>query len=238
MWQTLAGKTRGALSARALRLMAFLWAALVGLALFTVLFGRWVYLSWGFLWNVCLAVLPLLFCLPLVWRQSRGQKGPLTILWGLLWLFTLPNAPYMLTDLIHLGLYEYNAGFHLNPNPTAWLGLAHIAGAVALGCAFGFLSLYLLHGAVRAGGHPVRGWLFCAGASALAGVGIYIGRFMRFNSWDIITRPLDILRQMASRLSPHAAAFCLLFAAMVFGGYLLFYLCFDSTAAQNTPPGG
>jgi len=66
-----------------------------------------------------------------------------------------------------------------------------------------------------------RGWLLVAGTSLLSGVGVWIGRCMRFNSWDIWHRPLHLLRGIAEQLDRNAMLLCILFTAMSAGAYLL-----------------
>jgi uncharacterized membrane protein len=120
------------------------------------------------------------------------------------------------------------------PRRAAWVGFAHLLWGVALGCVFGYLSLYMLHRLVRRRAKPFWGWLFCAGACLLGGAGVFIGRFMRFNSWNLAGRPMQLAGRLLERPPAHSLSFCLLFAGLAFAAYGLFYLCF----APGGPKGG
>lgn len=220
-------------SPRLLRLLALLCAFIALLALALAVPRGVLYLQADLLWNVFLAALPLVFALMLHRRRALGRRGPLSGLLWALWLAFFPNAPYMVTDFIHLDHYRYYGEGRFIPSISAWLGLAHLTLAVATGCVCGFLSLYLVQqlAAGRGGAaRPHRGWALCAGACLLAGAGIYIGRFLRFNSWDLLHRPLALLAELAARPAWHTLALCLLFAAFTFGGHLLFYCCWHRPA--------
>ncbi len=228
MWyEKLAAKFGGAFSPRVVRLVVALAAAALVLWLFALVSGGPLIIGNALLWNLFLAALPLFFALLLSRRAHLEKRGPLSILWWVLWIAFFPNAPYMLTDLIHVQLFQYSFGFDTAPSRASWFGLVFIAAVVAVGCVCGYLSLYLLHSLLREKRGTMAGWLFCGGVSVLAGVGIYIGRFMRFNSWDLLQRPWALLQQVRERLGSHTFAFFLLFCGMTFAAYLLFYLCFD-----------
>ncbi len=92
----------------------------------------------------------------------------------------------------------------------------------------GFVSLYLMQSVVeRMLGRPAS-WLFIAAVAALSGFGIYLGRFMRFNSWDILFRPIQLYRGIGNWVADPLAnantlAFPILFAAFLFIAYLMLY---------------
>ncbi|MDL2324448.1 DUF1361 domain-containing protein [Ruminococcaceae bacterium OttesenSCG-928-A16] len=233
-YERLSQKLNYAFMPRTVRLTAALLSAWVVMVLVTTFYENHLIARNFLLWNVFLAATPLFFALLLTRRAAKGRRGPLGVVWWGLWLVLYPNSPYMLTDFIHVKNYTYEPGFDLTPDVISWFGLVHIIAAVALGCAFGYLSLYLLHNIVRGRLGQLVGWLFVGAASALSGLGIYIGRFMRFNTWDIASRPMALLGDVLDRLSRRTAWLCFLFAAMVLAGYLLFYFCFDSK--ENTTP--
>lgn len=221
----------GDVSPKGVQLLLVALPAWLLLSIFTRLFDRWLLLGTGLVWNVFLAFLPLCFALPLVRRHRLQKRGPLGILWWVLWLLFFPNVPYLFTDLIHISRYPFPLGYDADPSQAAWAGLCHLLWGICLGCVFGYLSLYLLHGLVRRRAGGAWGWLFCAGACLLCGVGIYIGRFMRFNSWDLLNRPWKLAGQLLQRLSPDSLFFCLLFAGLTFCGYGVFYLFFNEPEA-------
>lgn len=233
MWhQKLGGKLPSQLSEKVFRFTLGLLTGTAILFLFSWLFGATLHMRYSFFWNIFLSFLPMLFSLLLSHRIYGGKKGILNYALGVLWLIFYPNAPYMVTDLIHISTYDYPYGQATSPNPTAWLGFAHITASVLIGCAMGCLSLYLIHSLVRRRIGSIWAWFFCGFISLLSGIGIFVGRFMRFNSWDLLRRPLELLQQLTLRPKGQVAGFCLLFASMTFGMYFLFYLAFH--IPQNT----
>src|SRR5206468_5852525 len=93
------------------------------------------------------------------------------------WLLFFPNAPYIFTDVIHLS----RAHTHF------WPDLILILINALTGMVLGFLSLFLMQSSVRRLAGEWMSWLFIAAVAMLSGFGIYIGRFMRLNSWDVVT---------------------------------------------------
>ncbi|MCW3491657.1 DUF1361 domain-containing protein [Dethiobacter alkaliphilus] len=179
--------------------------------------GHW----WWLPWNIFLAWLPLFFALCLLWAV-HGEQSRLLIItcWGL-WLFFYPNAPYMLTDLIHLNRFEFVIGTQFSADPAVWFGFLHLVAGVAVGCGFGLLSLVMLQRYTERTRGAVWSWLLVAGTSLLSGIGIWIGRNLRFNSWDILFRPFHLLRNIASQFDRNAFLLCLLFTIMCAGAHLL-----------------
>ena len=125
-------------------------------------------------WNLGLAWLPLVFALLLYVAFRRRHTIAELLALGAAWLVFLPNAPYMLTDFIHLG------DRHRLVDSLILASFAFTA------LALGFASLLLVQIVVtRKAGAPV-GWLVALGALFLASVGVYLGRVHRFNSWDVV----------------------------------------------------
>jgi uncharacterized membrane protein len=191
--------------------------------------GRWSYLS--LIWNLFLAWLPLVFALG-VCRQYRAGAGAGWKLWTLagLWLLFFPNAPYIFTDLIHL-----NTWFHMH----YWADLAMILLVALTGFLLGFVSLYLMQSVVADRLGRLAGWLFIVVVAALSGLGIYIGRFLRWNSWDVFVHPVGLSMDLG-RLAAHplvnarSFVFQALFAAFLFFGYLMLYALTHLQPAQRT----
>ena len=155
--------------------------------------------------------------------RRRAAAGTLAAL-GIAWLLFLPNAPYIVTDVKWLG--EYAGG-------TLWYDAALIGTAATIGLVLGFVSLYLVQAVVtRRFGH-LAGWTLAWAALALSGVGVYLGRFQRWNSWEVVTEPTTTLGQLAgAALDPLAhtrpLALSIGFAVTWCAGYALFYSTFDS----------
>jgi uncharacterized membrane protein len=174
----------------------------------------------GLAWNLFLAWLPLAFALL---AREEFQSGPVRNLrflgFAAAWLLFFPNAPYIFTDVIHLTTYFYN---HF------WIDLTLILLCALTGLVLGFVSLFLMQGVVRRLFGGAASWLFIGAVASLSGFGIYLGRFLRFNSWDILWKPVALSRgigKWASNPLAHSTsyAFPVLFAVFVFIAYLMLY---------------
>lgn len=172
------------------------------------------------LWNLFLAWIPLVFAFLAThaWHRSQSAKNWQATLAGLGWILFFPNSSYILTDIIHLvgPLYRH-----------FWVDLVLILTCAFTGLMVGFVSLFLMHSLVRRTAGPFLAWVFIAGAAILSGAGVYVGRFLRFNSWDVFVKPVSVLESVTSWVSnPQAhpsAYFPLLFAAFVFLSYVMLY---------------
>ena len=166
--------------------LALAFASGLSVALVAARYIHVGYLLYVFLvWNLFLAWLPLLFA----WFAYLGQgRRLLFIIFGLLWLLFLPNAPYLVTDLMHLRPW---------PDVPIWYDLMMLFSFALTGLMLGFLSLYLMQTAVARRYGGLIGWLFVTIALGLSGFGVYIGRFLRWNSWDVFTNPLYLLSDIA-----------------------------------------
>lgn len=134
--------------------------------------------------NLFLAWLPFTFALLAYYLR---QSSWMLLLLSALWLLFLPNAPYLITDLIHL---------HYSNSVPVWYDAIMMFSFALTGLLLGFLSLFLMQSlVVRRFGWRL-GWLFVWVVLALSGLGVYIGRFLRWNSWDIFTSPLTLLNSL------------------------------------------
>ena len=206
-------------------------AAAVGLVVSRVwLSGRWTHLS--LVWNLFLAWLPLVFALG-VCREYRSVVRNGWKLWSLagLWLLFFPNAPYIFTDLIHLDFWFQR---------HYWADLTMILLVALTGFLLGFVSLYLMQSVVADRLGRAASWLFIFVVAGLTGLGIYIGRFLRWNSWDVFVHPVGIsldLGRLAAHPLVNARSFVLqaLFATFLFFGYLMLYALTHLQPAQRQP---
>jgi len=188
--------------------------------------------TYGFLiWNLFLAWLPLVFAV-LAREKYRGWRDGERLGWSFwmlsaAWLVFLPNAHYIFTDLIHLTNRLYF---------SFWVDLAIILSCAFTGLVLGFVSLYLMQSLVTQCYGRVVGWVFVAGVAGLSSFGIYLGRFLRFNSWDVIAQPgklYDGISAFATGQGSHHFAFLALFATFLFLAYVMLYaLTHLPTAAQ------
>src|SRR5687768_6964287 len=126
-------------------------------------------------WNLLLAWIPLLLAVAAYVRARRRLDLVVAVLL-VPWLLFFPNAPYLLTDFVHLDE---------GPAPLWYDGLMLSAFAwTAL--LLGFGSLYLVQMVLRRAAGTVVAWLGVVVALSLGSIGVYVGRFIRFNSWDAL----------------------------------------------------
>jgi uncharacterized membrane protein len=177
--------------------------------------GRLVYLFLP--WNLFLAGLPFAFALLASVAHERLAAGRArTMVLGslvALWLLFFPNAPYLVTDLVHL-----HAGVGGAPR---WYDAVLFGAFAATGVAAGLASLLLVHGLVVRRRGALAGWLVVVAASSLGGFGVCIGRFARLNSWDVLVRPGRLLLTLLDPLLDPAAHQRTLVASALYGGFIL-----------------
>jgi uncharacterized membrane protein len=168
-------------------------------------------------WNLFLAWLPYLGSLWTTYlyrRQSRRWWS--LLLPSLLWLIFFPNAPYLVTDLLHL---QSRA-----PVPI-WYDLGLLSTFAWAGLFLAIFSLRTMQMLVKTLAGSLTSWLFVASVLGLSGLGIYLGRFLNWNSWDLFFHPFDVLSDVAIRLAhplSHLQTFgvTFLFAAFLLVCYL------------------
>lgn len=129
-------------------------------------------------WNLFLAWIPMVFAVGFAVVRRRLWLVPL----GLIWLAFLPNAPYLVTDLVHLG-----EGYEL------WRHVLQYGFAAWTGILLGVVSLLLVHQRVDRDLGRAWGWLTVVVSVGLCAIGVVIGRFQRWNSWDLVTRPESVV---------------------------------------------
>lgn len=167
-------------------------------------------------WNLFLAWLPLLGA----FAAYNLHHWPTRLRWlpiigfAFLWLLFLPNAPYLITDIIHLK--------QSNVVPL-WYDLITLVAFAWTGSFLGLVSLFLMQDLVRRIIGRTASWLFVIGVLMLTGFGVYFGRFLRWNSWDALFRPASLMNELLDGLQhplehmqtlAFAGLFTLLFSAV------------------------
>ena len=159
------------------------------------------------LWNLFLAVLP--YTLGQIIKRNGLAHGRLRFGMPLfiIWLLLLPNAPYLMTDLVHL---------HSPHSNWKWFDLFTVFVFGLAGLFFGALSILDMQGILwlRFGGKVARALTFTI--CLLTGYGMYLGRFLRFNSWDVLLKPKQVAIHALSALG-HPKVWML---SLAFGTFL------------------
>jgi uncharacterized membrane protein len=142
-------------------------------------------------WNLFLAWIPFLFSLALTEfsKQSRSKIQMFGLFCG--WLVFFPNSPYILTDLFHLPIGKA---------VPMWFDLVLILSFAWNGLLLGYASLFEIQRflKVRFSQNTIN--CFIGGAMTLCGFGIYLGRYPRYNSWEIITNPIGLFSDIFNML--------------------------------------
>jgi uncharacterized membrane protein len=170
-------------------------------------------------WNLLLAWIPFGLALFVYERARPGRWSVGLAVLGVLWLLFLPNAPYIVTDLKHVG----NGG-----SVPVLYDVLLLAAAAWAGLLLGLTSLFLMHAVARRLVGAVSAWALVVGVLALSSFGIYLGRVQRWNSWDVVVRPgqlsSDVARGLLDPLAhPRPIAVTILFTTFLLASYLVFY---------------
>jgi uncharacterized membrane protein len=200
-----------------------LWCALL-MAARVVLTGRMAYAFLG--WNLLLAAVPLAASLSLRRLDPASHPLPRALLFTV-WLLFLPNAPYILTDLVHL---------RARPPVPIWFDLALLLSAAGTGLVLGYLSLLDVHRVLEERFGWLRGWAATAVTLVASAYGIYLGRFLRFNSWEVVTGPGELIRTVARHaLSPWRYPAAVGVTLLYGSGLLLGYAAFRALIRNESP---
>lgn len=137
------------------------------------------------LWNLFLAAIPFFISQYLTVRKRKYSKYLLSGFLAI-WILFLPNAPYIVTDFIHLKYYS---------SDFFWLDLLMIFSFSLAGLVFGITSMRQMLQIIQQRWSPKISDTVLILACLGCGFGIYLGRVLRFNSWDILSSPLAILKR-------------------------------------------
>jgi uncharacterized membrane protein len=177
------------------------------------------------LWNLFLAWLPLgfAFCAD-YFHASRWRF----LLFALLWLLFVPNSPYLVTDMVHMR--------PRHPVPF-WFDIVLVQSFVLTGLLLGFLSLYLMHRLVTHRYGWRSGWVFTFLVLSMTALGIYLGRFQRWNSWDLFINPIALMADIWDVIiHPRANKKAIVFSTLWYGFLVSTYLAFYALAALHRAP--
>jgi uncharacterized membrane protein len=207
-------------------LVALRWYLLYGTKHFDYMVKHAIIIDRGFsylfvLINVALAWIPLMISM-LMTRINSGQENKfLNIGLFLLWLCFFPNAPYVLTDVIHFDMYKD----HVIPK---YLHLALLFLSMSVAFLLGMLSFYQVGQIAK---QWIKRWayIFFAGIIfLLSSFGVWLGRFQRWYSWDLLLRPKAFFQGIFQLMQDEAQlnqAILFTLGLSVFMGFSHFLLC-------------
>jgi uncharacterized membrane protein len=191
------------------------------------------YHYWFLLWNLVLAWVPFVFA-AIAFSLAAARRAVLwvfVVLAAVVWLAFFPNAPYILTDFLHLG--------SMGDIVPGWYDVLMLYWFAWTGLMLGIVSLYLMQEILARGLGTVAGWVFVVVVAGLGSLGIYLGRFLRWNSWDLVRRPGPLANELLGRVTdphsqPRILGFTLLFALL----FLFIYVAVYIFAKFTKPPAG
>ncbi|MBA2462606.1 MAG: DUF1361 domain-containing protein [Actinobacteria bacterium] len=171
------------------------------------------------LWNLVLAWAPFVFALVAYDADRRRARSLAILLPAVLWLAFLPNAPYLLTDFVLLRIVD---------GMPVWFDVVMLTSFAWTGLVLGFVSVYLMQSVARRHAGAAAGWLCALGSLGLSGLGIYLGRYLRWNSWDLVVQPSRVLSDVAERMgSARMVGMSLALAIFLTLAYAMLYTVLD-----------
>jgi uncharacterized membrane protein len=180
-------------------------------------------------WNLLLAWVPFVVA-ALMDELARRRALPLPLLFLLfgVWLLFFPNAPYIISDLMHLAPRQ---------GVPIWYDAMLIFAYAWNGLLVGFASLWLVQEVVTARFGAWVGWAVAIFSLLAAGFGVYLGRFQRWNSWDVLVDPIGLAREIVYGLThpwayPKAIVVTLLFASFMVIAYSTVHLFANARVRQ------
>lgn len=207
--------------------LAGLSALVVGMVAVRVVYSGNSYYE-ALVWNLLLAWIPFGLAVHVSDGYRRGTGRVQLWTAGALWLVFFPNAPYIVTDFKWLRDWT---------GAPIWYDVVLVSAAAWCGLLLGFTSLYLMQSVVRRAVGTLNAWFFVLAVLAVSSFGIYLGRFQRWNSWDLFTSPGRLARNVWPHLAqphehPKTVAVTILFTAFLGATYLVFYSFARSSAAE------
>jgi uncharacterized membrane protein len=206
----------------ALAASALLCSGLLALRMIYSGHDRYAFLAW----NLVLAGIPLLLTFPIETAARRGLRLVVLPL-GLLWVVFLPNAPYVITDFVHLA-----------PAPPVplWFDILLFTSFAATSLTLGFVSLYRLRRLADGRISTLAISLIVVALFAASSVAIYLGRFEQRNSWDLFVRPGTVVDELTSgRTAGRLAAVTAGFTAFLTVAYATFEAVIGLGAIEREP---
>jgi uncharacterized membrane protein len=127
------------------------------------------------IWNLFLAFIPFFIANWLYLFRDRFNK--ITVIpMVAMWLLFFPNAPYIITDIIHL---------HPSKDFGYWYNLLIVISCVWNALVMGLLSLNDIQNVLTEKFGKLTAWIVSISSVFLGAFGIYLGRILRWNSWDL-----------------------------------------------------
>lgn len=173
--------------------------------------GLWLMMA--LIWNLFLALIPWG-----IFKIRQKVIHPINYLLDIIWLLFLPNSFYMFTDLIHISLLKmeilpttvYETITYIRDIPV-YIAFTVIILFAVMGV---YLGCFEMYERVSIEDKKIQKILYPI-LSLLCGIGIYIGRFLRFNSWDLL-RPIYLMKTFLLSIDVFALFYIALISALIY----------------------
>ncbi|MBE9428887.1 DUF1361 domain-containing protein [Staphylococcus warneri] len=160
--------------------------------------------------NLFLAYIPYELCLLLkLFKPIKKFEWPLFVVFGMIFLLLVPNTFYMITDLIHLNQFQFN--FLVGLNLKEWIFFTYLMLGVFLAM---YVMILIFMEILHFTKHIWLNRILVIILMFLNGLGIYMGRFLRFHTVYLINEPLKIFYEVLGVFNLKTFIFVLLMVIM------------------------
>lgn len=182
-------------------------------------------------WNLFLAAVPAVAAWFFARSMGKNSSQIERVGWFVVWLVFLPNAPYIITDFVHLTTH---------PRIPLWYDIALFVSCAGTGLLLGYTSIADVQFVIARRFSPLVGWMMVVAAVLLSGFGIYLGRFLRWNSWDTLTSPRRLTLEIADRVmnplsNPQTVGVTVVYGVGLFLGYVALRFWQPATISARDP---
>jgi uncharacterized membrane protein len=168
------------------------------------------------IWNLFLAFIPYVISTYMVVRKEQFSLLKLLPFY-FAWLLFFPNAPYILTDMLHLEARD---------EIGIWYDMGLILSFAVTGLMIGYLSLIDIFEIAKTKVNKSAAWLLTIFNITAGSFGVYVGRYLRYNSWDLIVCPKPLFLDIATRIlhpmaHPKTIGVTLIFSGILITGFIV-----------------
>lgn len=165
------------------------------------------------IWNLFLGMIPYIITSFLMSLNLKNVSNFKLFIYSFIWLAFIPNSFYILTDLVHL---------NKSKGDVFWLDLIILSSYSLIGFAFGLISIIHFEKIAQNFITKNKVHTIIQVICFLCGFGIYIGRILRYNSWDIIGNPIDLVEDLFQQaISFKSILFTVLFGVFIYFSFLI-----------------
>ncbi|MCX6754511.1 MAG: DUF1361 domain-containing protein [Candidatus Nomurabacteria bacterium] len=199
--------------------------SIIPIVLFVIILNILRVIFWGkvslifILWNIFLAFIPFVISSLLLLYSKKEKFNKIILFFGLfLWLLFIPNAPYIITDFIHLGSTR---------SIPLIFDILLIFSSALIGLIFFFYSLFQIEQIIKNKYSNKVTSIIIGFVIMLVSFGVYLGRFLRFNSWDVFVNNKSLVISIWKILTDSSAYNGFYFyTGLIFSFLLIFYWTF------------